>query len=324
MIRNILLVGAGNIGSRHLQSLARIKEPLFIQVVDPSKNSLAIAKQRYDEVAKNSKHQVNYLEDLNKISSQIDIAIIATNSNIRFAVGKQLLETTSVKYIIFEKILFDKFVHYSQMEQLLKKNKVKAWVNCSRRTMPFYANLKKEVQGQKIQYLISGNDWGLASNAIHYLDHLSLLTDCDDFRIDISQLNPVLAQSKRQGFLELNGTLLIYSKNCSIGSLTSYPGGNAPQVMEIISPEYRILTTETLGESSISSVKSNWKWELKKTPFLYQSEMTNLVVEDLLKSGNCNLTPYTISQKLHLNLFKPLYKFVNDHSKKKYDKLPFT
>ncbi len=321
----ICIIGAGNIGSRHLQALVKNTEDLLIQVIDPSADSLSTAKTRYEEIDNgNSKNQVIYLQDLNKIEGPVDIAIIATTSNIRYAVTKQLLDKMPVKYIIFEKILFDQSEQYEKIVELLAQKKCQAWVNCPRRMMPFYKSLKDSVRKTKIQYSVSGSQWGLACNTIHYIDHLAYLTDCYDFEVGTDYLDTAIIESKRKGFLELTGTLFVYFKDGSFSSFACYPTGNAPSVIQISSDSYRSLTLETEGKSYISAPASNWQWELKETPILYQSSMTNLVVSALLKDGSSDLTPFELSAKLHLQLLKPLLEFVNMHSKTKYKNFPFT
>ena len=58
----IFIIGAGQIGSRHLQALRAVRIPLKISVIDPSTESLDLAKQRYEEMPKGKiEHQVLYL-----------------------------------------------------------------------------------------------------------------------------------------------------------------------------------------------------------------------------------------------------------------------
>lgn len=324
MFKNICIIGTGNIGSRHLQGLAKVTQPLNIFVFDPSDDSLSLAKKRFEEISNNSNHQIKYSPNFNSLPENIDVAIIATNSNIRSLVTKQLLEKVFVKYIIFEKILFDKAGQYTEMVKLLSEKKVKAWVNCSRRTMPFYRNLKNDIKNQKIHYLVSGSQWGLTSNAIHLIDHMALLANCYDFEVDTRKLDAKISESKRKGFIELNGTLNVYFKDGSTGTFTCYQSGSTPQIMQIFSEKFRCLTLETEGKSYISSSDTNWKWSIKNTPMLYQSEMTNQVVSTLLQKGTSDLTPLDLSTKLHLQLFEPLLKFVNENSKAQYNRYPFT
>ena len=50
MSTSVLIVGAGQLGSRYLQSLKKVKSSLNIYVVDINQNSLNIAKDRWDEI----------------------------------------------------------------------------------------------------------------------------------------------------------------------------------------------------------------------------------------------------------------------------------
>lgn len=324
MFKNICIIGVGNIGSRHLQGLAKISQPLSIQAIDPSSDSLALAKKRYEEVSTHLKHKISYLQGLNQIKNPVDLAIIATGSNVRSAVTKQLLNLTSPKYIIFEKILFDKRPQYEEVAKLLSQKRCKAWVNCSMRTDPFYSGLKDTFENQPLTYLTHGSLNGLMSNAIHYIDHIAYLTGCYDFKTDTSQLDPKPIESKRKGFLELTGTLNIRFSDGSHGIFICYPSGNAPFTIEILSPKHRVIILVMENKSYITGSDSNWKWQLKKTTLLYQSQMTNHVVLSLLKHGTCSLATFEVSAKLHLALFETILIFLNRYSKKKFDSYPFT
>lgn len=324
MFKSVCVIGAGNIGSRHLQGLAKVSQPLSIQVIDPSADSLVLAQKGYEEVKGHSKHQLSFLKDITHVSPNIDLAIIATSSNIRSLVTKQLLDNSSVRYIIFEKILFDKRSQYKEVAKLLAQHNCKAWVNCSMQTDPFYTGLKKYFTNQPITYIVHGSLNGLMSNTIHYIDHIAYLTDCYDFTIDTKGLNPQPIKSKRKGFLELVGTLNIYFKDGSQGVFICYPAGNAPFTIEILSPNHRFIVRVLENKSYFSSVDLNWEWKLKKTTILYQSQMTNHVTSSILKTGSCSLTPFKTSVKLHLALFDSITEFLNAHSKEKFDYLPFT
>ena len=86
----IQIIGAGQLGSRHLQALSSVAEPLSIDVIDPSLDSLAIAKERFEAMPKIHTHSVNYhqeiLHDLN-----IDIVIVASGAKPRRKIIENLL-----------------------------------------------------------------------------------------------------------------------------------------------------------------------------------------------------------------------------------------
>ena len=82
MKKVVALIGAGNIGSRHLQALKKVGFPLKIIVVEPDSNSLITAKERYNSVLDlRFQHEIRYYNKTEASNEEIDLAIIATNSN---------------------------------------------------------------------------------------------------------------------------------------------------------------------------------------------------------------------------------------------------
>jgi len=323
-MKKICIIGAGNIGSRHLQAVKKISTPVSIEVIDPSPTALETAKERYDQISSTQKHQILYLQNMENMSNEFDIAIIATSSNIRRQVIENLLSKATVKYLILEKILFQNKKDYIFIEKLLKKHVKKTWINFSMRTMPFYFDLKKKLNGTSVQLNVSGSDYGLVTNAIHYIDYLAFLTNCNDFTVETSGLEKKIVESKRPGFLELNGTLNVNFKNGSFASIICYPDNNAPVIVEILSKNYRCISKESEKKAWISEPSNDWNWTEIDSNLPYQSEMTNIVAEDIFKSGICNLATYKQASKLHLTLLDGLLKFINKVSRKKYTLYPFT
>ena len=320
---NIVLIGAGNIGSRHLQGLKKVNFPLNITVVDPSSQSLNVAKDRWEQIASSVKHHIIFNTYLNSVSPTIDLAIIATNSNIRRKAIEELLSKSALRYLILEKLLFQKKEDYFVVDKLLKKKKVKAWVNCSMRVTPFYSNLKKKVKDKKIICLVNGSQYGFITNSIHFIDYVTYLSDIDDFTLDTTLLDKKPINSKRMGFLEFNGTLIAYFKNGSVGIFNCYPIGKAPIVVEIISRDLLAMANESNRKTWVA-LPPEGNWQESKEMLAYQSDITNLVVEKILKAGKCDLPSYQQSSKLHLTLLEGLRDHLNQTSIKKYDYYPFT
>lgn len=321
-MHKVCIIGAGNIGSRHLQALKKIKLPLNIEVVDPSVESLNIAKERFNQIQSSENHRVSFLQNLEDVSEKIELCIVATSSHVRRRVIEDLLSKSKVKYLILEKILFQKKQDYFDMERLLFKNGIKTWINFSMRTIPFYADLKEKVKG-KIQMIVSGSQYGLITNAIHFVDYIAYLTNCYDFTLYTKGLDPKPIKSKRKGFLELNGAINVYFKDGSSGSFTCFPNGDAPIVIELVSGSKRIISKESERKALISS-SPKWMWKEIDSGIPYQSDMTNILVEEIITKGTSTLTPYTQASKLHLQLLESLLTFLNETSKRKFDYYPFT
>jgi predicted dehydrogenase len=110
---SIAIIGAGQLGSRHLQGLTKASIPMTITVFDTSMDALRIAEQRYNEVPSNPLiNNISFTTHFEEIPGHIDLAIISTSSGPRFQVTSNLLENRIVTNILFEKFLFPKLSEY--------------------------------------------------------------------------------------------------------------------------------------------------------------------------------------------------------------------
>ncbi len=323
-MKTIFIVGAGQLGSRHLQALKAVKIPLHITVIDPSEVSLKIAKERYEGILGEETHIVRYLKEIPSSFDKVDLAIVPSSSNVRRQIIETLLYTGHVQNMVLEKLLFNNRDDYLKVFDLLQSKKVKTWVNCSMRTMPFYAGLKSLFQESVFFYTVSGSQFGLITNAIHYIDHIAYLSGELNYQLDTSSLDYPPVTSKRQGFLELNGTLYVKFANGCKGIFTCFANGDMPVMVEIVSSENRLISKEWEGKALISKKSENWKWMEVDSTIQYQSQMTTEVVTDILTKGTCNLVGYDDSMKIHLTLLDGLQHFLNSKSEGKYDLFPFT
>ncbi|OGN09632.1 MAG: hypothetical protein A3C61_01485 [Candidatus Yanofskybacteria bacterium RIFCSPHIGHO2_02_FULL_39_10] len=324
-MKDILIIGAGQIGSRHLQALKKVNLALSVKVIDPNPESLKIAQERYITMpAGKFQHKIEYLTKIPKNGELIDLAIIATCSDIRAATIKELLKNTKIKYLILEKILFGNKQDYSTIEKIIKKDGIKAWVNLPIRMMPFYMQIDRELAGQRISYHVSGSKYGLVTNAIHYIDHMAGIIGNGDFKLTTSGLEKNIIPSKRRGFLELNGTINILFKNGSDGMFTCYPDGTAPIIIEIYGKNLRCICRESEGKAWISRENKQWKWEEVPVFIPPQSQLTTELVESISNTGKCGLVTYSESKEIHLKMLEPLRKFLNKNGKDKYNYYPFT
>ncbi|OGZ12729.1 MAG: hypothetical protein A3D67_02870 [Candidatus Lloydbacteria bacterium RIFCSPHIGHO2_02_FULL_51_22] len=321
--KKIYIIGVGGIGSRHLQALKAVKSPLEITAVDRSEESLCVAKDRFEAMPEGTVlHQIEYRANIPK-GEKVAIAIIATTSSVRAALTKELLEKSEVKYLILEKLLFQKKNDYDRVGGLLESRKVKTWVNCNMRMVPFYRALKKEFQGQKITYILHGNQSGLLTDLTHHLDFIMFLTGAKNFSVRTGMLDKKTKASKRKGHLELTGTLHAEFDDGSVGLFRCDTAGATPKIIEILSHDRRYIIREPENKAFVS-LSPEWQWEEVSATIPYQSQMTTLLVEGLLAKGICTLPSYEEASQSHLQALEPLRKFLNSISSKKYTSYPFT
>ncbi|MBI2064469.1 MAG: Gfo/Idh/MocA family oxidoreductase [Candidatus Yanofskybacteria bacterium] len=322
--KKIVIIGAGQIGSRHLQAMKSVSLPLEILIVDPSTKSLQTAEERYLSMPKGKFEHALKFQNSMPNNLIFDLAIIATCSDIRAKVTAKLLNSNRIDNLVLEKILFANGSDYKTIGKLLNKSDATAWINCPMRMMPAYQAIEKYFKKEKISYIVTGSKFGLITNAIHYLDHASHLSGTTEFEINTDGLNSKPISSKRKGFLEFNGTLTAHFSNGSNVSLTCHPEGNAPIIVEIHGNKTKYIGRESEGKAWLARADNNWHWEELEAPIPFQSQLTTILTEKILNTGKCDLVSYNESGKIHLNMLEPLRYFLNKNSKKKYKEYPFT
>ena len=212
-MKKILLVGCGNAGSRHLQSLLKLKIDCKICIIEKSNNSIILAKKRCNEVQKNNfKKSIYFFENVSFIQDEtnFDFCIIATNSDQRLIVINQVVNKFDIKYMILEKFLFQGLNDYKIASDLLKKYNIKTWVNCLRREIPSWHTIKEIIQNFRSDYYtvkFYNADWSICSNSIHCLDLFSWLFESKIKNLNNSQIKKEVFYSKRKGFIEFYGIL---------------------------------------------------------------------------------------------------------------------
>lgn len=308
-MKNIALIGCGQLGSRHLQALAFVKQKVKIQVVDSSSDSLKIAESRFKEVSQNFEGEISFHNDICDLEKKLDVVIVATNSKVRRTVIEQLVANSTVEFLILEKVLFVKEEDYKIVENILIKNNIKAWVNCARRMMDFYQNLQKELSGP-IHFMATGNDWGLGCNGIHLLDLFAYLIKEQNIILSNHLIDKTIIESKRQGYIEFTGTITGYTNKHSF-HITSFSNDSSPIHIIINTPIVRYIIQEG-GTSKvwISKLENGWIWEEQSFIMPFQSQLTNRVVDTILEGGTCDLTTYKESSVLHLLFLKNLISFL--------------
>ena len=298
-MKNIAVIGAGNIGRRHLQALSHLSNSDYtLFSVDPCREALELAMQMYNEVKTINSPVLQQSDHIANHPEEFFTVIIATNSKHRYLVFNTLLEN-KIKYIIFEKVLFQHCEEYKEVKNILRNSQIKSWVNCWRRVVPFYQDLKKKYENDKlISCRVNGNTWGVASNAIHFIDLMSYLTDSTEYKFTNDNINVI--KSKREGYYEFIGTLEgIFGIKKIPFTFTSHDEDDCITCEVNLNLKKNTITINDDEEWWIENSSGN-KSEKQKMDIPFQSDMTQCHIIDLAENGNCKLTPFEISSNLHL------------------------
>ena len=319
MNNHILLVGAGNLGSRHLQSLCSIETPLIIDVVEPYENSRELAKTRAKEISGSNIHQLTFLVKIPQ-NNDYSLAIIATLADVRSEILKEIFfQGNKLRHIILEKVLFQSTRQLIESEQLLQINGVQSWVNYPRRMFDVYQNFSNNISDKKIKHFkTSGGAWGLACNSVHFLDLIEYLSHSKITTVDMKNIAPKIHSSKRSGFYEFFGTFEGHLQNGS-----SYEISCSEMDQELIIE----LEIENEAEKVvINESRQTLNYGEKTIPFSfpYQSSLTKIVWEDLNKHDYCQLTKLSETMGLNKIFLESFILFQNRISGNESEKLKIT
>ena len=326
-MKKVLIIGAGQLGSRHLQGVLKSEIDFEVYVVDPNFSSLEIAKSRASEIS-HSKH-ITFSESIENIPSKIDIVIVATNANVREQVVTKLLNTIEVQFLILEKVLFQDLEAYDKIERLIQTKNTKTWVNHPRRIFEHYQEIKKQIQENNLHitnFIATGNNWGLGCNGLHLLDLCAYLSNESKIAtINTNQLDKRILASKRDGFIEFTGSMNVYFENKTRAEIISNDIESSSLTIFIATQKDKWIIREGNPIAVIHLKDENSDAiEIMEYKPQFQSELSANLVQDLLTLETCKLPTYKEACELHKPFINALLNFYNTTEKKASTHLKIT
>jgi hypothetical protein len=323
----IAIVGAGEIGSRHLQALCHLKSPVRIDLVDPSNQSLQIARDRCEETLsclKDKSIELRSHNSLVDLPDKLDLVIVATNSSVREKVIKAIIEKSPPKNLILEKVLFQRTDQYAVVKNILNETLVPTWVSCWMRTTELFKRIKFALDlDYAIELTVNGSSWGMGTNSIHFMDLFSYITECNNLKFIDVQLDKEILNSRHKGFNEFSGQMTGQNLRGDTLSLSHLKTADAIPTIEIVNGPNRYKVLGLLGKVSFES--SNDLANQIGEPILpYQSQLTHIWVDDILSRGTCELPTYEESIPLHLELVRVFTEHLETITGKIIEACPIT
>jgi len=199
------VLGFGNIGRRHIQSLS--EDDMFdIYCVDPAQYKTNSPVKIYETVERLiEKTQINFF----------DICIVATQASKREDIIRSLFKSCKIDSLVLEKPVFQNWKSYSLFSKFFINSETSVWVNTVFRNLECFQRLKK-LTNSPLTITAHGN-WDFCSNFSHYLDLFLFLNN--DIKHDVknctSELYDILYSSKRPGCFEAKGSISINFENDS-------------------------------------------------------------------------------------------------------------
>lgn len=304
MIGQVIVIGSGNLGKRHVEGVSKSSCIEAIHIVDPSEDN----REQAAALIKNNKINVHLHETMENIPEKIDLAIIATNANDRLAVTKEILQNREVTNLILEKIVFNKSDHFHLFDKYVENLNTKIFVNFPRRYVDFYNYIKLALKHEKnIQFKVHGGDWGLASNLLHFLDIFKFITSTPKQAKTVDfDIYPI--SSKRPGYVEFLGEIT-FDFESSVFVAKSNFSDNNNHLIEIHSDQVDIFIDEV---SQYALITKNGKEKKIRCTIPFQSDLSKVVVEELFNTQKCRLPSYKEASSMHLCYLNGLESFVTN------------
>jgi hypothetical protein len=284
------IVGAGQLGSRYLQGLARCMDPLDIWVMDPAPHALATAEARWRDVGGGtSPHRLRFVQRLHTLPHHLDVAIVASSADVRIHIVRELMDICKVRFMLLEKVLVQSVEQLDELGILIAGLEG-VWVNHPRRMMNWFEQIGRIVGSpRRIQVSAIDDSWGLATNSLHFIDLVHWWSQEDLLSADGSQLEPQWFTSKRPGFFEVEGKLEMVFTGGSRLLLESRPTSTPPP--HVWKMKYSVTTED--GTWWIDEGKGIANGPVGFDPIrgnlVLQSDLTAGLVSGLLDTGRCRL-----------------------------------
>lgn len=307
-MKQILIVGAGNIGFWYLDAIIKSKIKSEVFIYDYKKKQINKFKKKLN----NKKKNIKYFDSLGKIPKKIDLCIISTLSKNRFNITNKIYSKFKVKNFIVEKIVEQNTDGLNNFLKLSKK--INIFVSFPLRCSKFYNSLKlKKIKKFKLKVISNVND--LASNGIHFLDLSTWLTSKKIKRIDTNKISSWFP-AKRQGYKEFYGKIKIYFNNGGLLSLEN--NTHAKGKFEIFLDKNEYLINDYNEKIYINKNK------IYKSNSVSISKIMKFEINKIFKNKKSKLPLFQDIYENHYLYIKYLLNNYNKINKTKLKSLPIT
>lgn len=305
----IAVLGVGQLGSRYVQGLLTGTEPLDIWLQDPAINS----ESEFDSWRKiyginTGHHSVNLSTNSKESPDHLSLVISATTADVRYESLNVFLNGKTFDYLILEKLLTTRLEDLEGLAEMAQWGK-ECWVNHSFRLFPHYQQLKTKLHTVgRMEIIVEGTQWNLASNSSHYIDLARWLTDEHLVDLDCSLVEREWQNSKRSGYLEFTGILTChYSKGSKLVMESRPVAENEPACPLKIS--IRSSLGDVVIDEGAGTVEGSLLKEDLQGKYWHQSELTSDLVGEILETGQCRLPTFQDVQEDHATYLNELLAY---------------
>ncbi len=293
MSKRVLVIGCGQLGSRHLQAVASLKEAAQVFVVDPNPAALQLAQARLAEIKDlDPAIDFHWQTQWDPSLAQGDLCIVATQAQGRPDLIKEIVRQLSYRTFLIEKIVAQSVVEYRDLMDFCSLEGVRVWVNCKARAYKIHQYIKSFISPEDpVTFSAVGGNFGLATNGIHLADLFAFYDGATSIHCCVLQPDTKLMPSKRGGMVhDLCGTIMGFSDKGSLLSLSFCPDHDAPDILTIVTPRSRFMVDHVQKFAYESHEKENWVWKPVGINEDWRvSFMSQKFAQDILNFSRCDL-----------------------------------
>ena len=313
----ILLIGCGQLGSRHLQALAGLDNIKDVHIVDINPDSLDLGRLRLKETPDlNPNIKFQWFSQINQESraQENDLCIVATQAKGRCELIKRIADQLGYRNFIVEKIVSQSIGEYLDLMDFSGKKDLRIWVNCKTRAYAIHKYIKSLLNpSEAILLTDAGGNHGLANNGIHSADLFVFFDGAQEIKEGGIRIDPLLHPSKRgEDLYDLSGTLCGYSQKGSRYILSFDKNHNQPNQISIVTSQWRFIIDHFKKIAFESNARFDWQWkEIRLEENYLVSRMTRTFASDILSKGRCDLPTLRECFPAHEFILKTLLVYFN-------------
>ncbi len=325
MTKKLILVGCGNIGSRHLQSLMKFQSALSIDVVEPNNKSKNNAVSLIKKLPIKKYPKIKWFTSIKDLTDSGDVVIVATDSVDRVKLIETLLKQGNKKFLI-EKMVCQSRNEYKSLISLFKKFNANGWVNTNRRYFTAYQKIKQLfLTSKSLELSVYLGNSGLGTSSIHFIDLFCWFNNDYDIKLNGDYLFDKIYSNKRgKSFKEFAGNIVGTNKKNSFLTISTHNNQSTfpSSIVEIYDGKRHIIINEL--EEKLFFLSNDENIPKLSFKFGHTSELTYKIILDILKNKSCLLPTIEDSCYLHFELFRIFNNHIFKHLNYKVQKCPIT
>ena len=290
----VAVIGFGSIGCRHAQSLCDRHPTVEVYVLERCNE---IFKSNLKKIG--SPNNCCRIQTVSDIDGSYDFVVVATPSPRRLDLIQALVRV-GIPHILVEKVVFqttNEFESFTEMELGIKSD---VRVNMVSRYYSCYKEIKDR-KSPRVNMIVSGGEYGLACNALHYVDVFQYITGAQP-ELQYWSLTKDEAVHKRGiDFIEVFGSMAWKTKRGDKLLLISGKEREGSVFVNIFTENCIDEICE--GTATITSYQDGHLSFGQPSGLMPTSLLTSTLYDDML-DGSSLLPTVTDMQQIHKDLFR--------------------